>query len=98
MNFSLCRSRLSASTLLVLAFAHLALAQQNGILQSGNARITVITPNLIRIEYDPQHHFVDDRSLFAINRDAHVTFDVDGGNSWDISTGAIELSFPQEPT
>src|SRR5437762_2879533 len=46
MNFSLCRSRLSASTLLVLAFAHLALAQQNGILQSGNARITVITPNL----------------------------------------------------
>jgi alpha-glucosidase (family GH31 glycosyl hydrolase) len=37
----------------------------------GNARFTVVTPNLIRMEYEPDGKFVDSETLFAINRTAH---------------------------
>ena len=39
----------------------------------GSARFTVLTPQVIRMEYSPSGHFVDAPSLFAIHRDVTLT-------------------------
>jgi alpha-glucosidase (family GH31 glycosyl hydrolase) len=39
----------------------------------GSARFTVLTPQVIRIEYSANHQFVDDPSLFAIHRDVPLS-------------------------
>src|SRR3954465_9170221 len=78
----------SIAFLLVL-IANLAAAAP---IEDGDARFTVITPNLIRIEISPQRKFVDERSMFAINRDA--TFDVKPqitGDELSIDTGQIRI-------
>src|SRR5262245_1924061 len=36
----------------------------------GSARFTVITPTLIRMEYDERQYFVDEPSYFAVEREA----------------------------
>jgi alpha-glucosidase (family GH31 glycosyl hydrolase) len=78
----------------LLALASLSRAQDKGIVISGNARFTVITPNLIRIEYDQNGgRFTDDRSLFAIDRTARAPFDRSNG----IDTGSIRITFPEKP-
>src|SRR6476620_11760639 len=81
------------AVIVLLALAPFAHAQDNGIVVSGNVRFTVITPNLIRIEYDERRRFIDDRSLFAVDRDARAPFERTGG----IDTGAIRLTFPENP-
>lgn len=92
------RLRLSdCALLLVLLTVSAARAEDKGIVIAGNARFTVITPNLIRIEYDPAGKFVDDRSLFAVNRDARYADSkvttTEGQNVTTIDTGAIRLSY-----
>jgi len=62
---------------------------------AGNARFTVITPNLIRLEYDPDQKFVDLPSWFAVNRDtrdadAHI---INHDGKVEIDTGAIHLTY-----
>lgn len=62
-------------------------------IEHGNARFTVITPNLIRIEVSNEKKFIDDRSMFAINRDASFEANVARvGDSLRIETPAIHLN------
>ncbi len=70
-------------------------AQTTGMVTVGNARFTVITPNLIRMEYALDGKFVDLPSWFAINRqardpDAKITL---GEGKVEIDTGAIHLTY-----
>jgi alpha-glucosidase (family GH31 glycosyl hydrolase) len=70
-------------------------AAESGIIVSGHARFTVITPNLIRVEYALNDAFVDAPSWFAINRsarDGDAKIAVDNG-SVDIDTGIIHLTY-----
>jgi alpha-glucosidase (family GH31 glycosyl hydrolase) len=85
------RGLLLATFVLILSRA--SVAEENPVL-SGNARFTVITPNLIRIEYNENRRFVDDPSLFAIQRDARAPFNRSANG---IDTGRIRLSFPEHP-
>jgi hypothetical protein len=70
-------------------------AQTPGVVVVGNARFTVVTPNLIRMEYAPDGKFVDLPSWFAVNRaardnDAQITSQ---NGKVDIDTGVIHLTF-----
>jgi len=42
---------------------------QNNSVTVGNARFTVLTPHIVRMEYDSTGKFVDNRSFVVINRD-----------------------------
>ena len=60
-----------------------------------HARFTVITPNLIRMEYAPDGKFVDAPSWFAVNREARdgearIQAQNDGV---EIDTGVVHLSY-----
>jgi alpha-glucosidase (family GH31 glycosyl hydrolase) len=61
----------------------------------GSARFTVITPQLIRMEYAPDHKFVDGESWFARNRAVHLaTYQShQNGRTLTIDTGTIHLVF-----
>lgn len=48
-------------------------AAPNNPIVVGKARFTVLTPNCIRLEYAPNGRFVDEPSLFAINRGARYS-------------------------
>jgi alpha-glucosidase (family GH31 glycosyl hydrolase) len=63
-------SRLLFVIVLFAVFAQTSNAQQPGMVTLGNARFTVITPELIRMEYAGTSGFVDQPSLFADNRSA----------------------------
>ncbi len=67
----------------------------DGVAVSGYARFTVITPTLIRMEYDPVAVFVDEPSYFAIDRDhrfrsAVITTTPTG---LSIDTGVLRLTY-----
>ena len=67
-----------------------------GMVIAGNARFTVVTPDLIRMEYAPDGKFVDAPSWYAVNRQARfagATVHRDGDNSVDIDTGEIQLHY-----
>lgn len=49
------------------------LAAQNDKVVVGKARFTVIAPELVRMEYSKSAKFLDEPTLFAINRNAHTT-------------------------
>ncbi|CAN5422538.1 hypothetical protein BH09PLA1_BH09PLA1_29940 [soil metagenome] len=75
-------------TLLLALVLNLAAAP----IEHGDARFTVITPNLVRIEISPDRKFIDDRTLFAINRDASVDAQTKlDGEVLTIDTGAIRI-------
>src|SRR4051794_14853739 len=79
---------------LVLLFAAPARAE-NPLIVSGDTRFTVISPNLIRIEHAKNGKFLDDRSLFALNREARFTdFKLThDGQAITIDTDAIRLQY-----
>ena len=64
----------------------------------GSARFTVITPNLIRLEYSDGGHFTDEPTLFAANRWAR--FDgakiVHDGTLVSIRTDAMKLTYEED--
>lgn len=66
---------LSAATLL-LSFGGWAqnnpVANEAAIVQSGNMRFTVLTPEMIRIEYSEKKQFEDRASFVVINRNLPV--------------------------
>lgn len=73
----------------------LSAADQSGQVTIGRARFTVITPELIRLEYARTGHFVDDPSWFAINRTARftkATIRQDAG-TLSVDTGSIHLTY-----
>ncbi len=60
----------------------------------GGARFTVATPECIRIEYSAAHHFVDDPSLFAADREARAPVTVErSGRGIVLDTGRIRLQY-----
>ena len=68
----------------------------NNPLVLGNKRITLITPTLFRLEYAEDQKFLDEPTMFAINRDSLMrdgfTINlVDGGRQYDINTGKVRI-------
>ena len=62
----------------------------------GNNRLTIITPTLLRLEYAIDGKFVDEPTLFAIDRsNALDTKDIDvtdlGDNCYEIKTPAVRI-------
>ena len=70
-------------------------ADPKAIISAGNARFTIITPELIRMEYSDDAKFIDSPSLVFINRRLRVpTFTVDTENTWlIINTGKLALKY-----
>jgi len=85
--------------LVFLLWAGLAQAeQQDAKVVVGNARFTVIAPECIRLEYAPDGKFVDEKSMFAVGRDAvwqDFTLTRHGSNVV-IDTGKIRLRYRPE--
>lgn len=68
------RFALTAVTAMLIVLTHaIAFAAQGGKIVAGKARFTVIAPELVRMEYSKDAKFLDEPTLFAINRDAHTT-------------------------
>lgn len=80
--------------ILMLGLASHLSAATNPVIE-GKARFTVITPQCIRIEYAPEGKFIDERSLFAFDRDARWSgFEMkQEGGALTIDTGAIRLVY-----
>ncbi len=70
----------------------------NPLIVGGCTRFTVIHPNCIRIEHNPDGTFVDEPSLFAIHRNARCPdFQMtDDGREVVIDTGAIRLRYLED--
>ena len=70
----------------------------NNIVNYKNMRFTVVTPNLIRIEYSKSNVFVDEKTLFAQNRNmAEVSFKVEQDDEKIvIETKAIKLTYKND--
>lgn len=70
-------------------------ANQNAIISSGNMRFTVLTPELIRIEYSSLNKFEDRASFVVINRNLPVptfTQKIENGYLY-INTDKLELRY-----
>lgn len=62
----------------------------------GNSRFTFVTENLVRMEYALNKQFVDDPTLFAINRTtgySDVKVEDKGGNKYTITTPAMRVEY-----
>ena len=62
----------------------------------GNVRFQVLSPNLVRMEYSPTSHFVDDASMAVVGRDnwPGVAAQVEERDGWlNISTGKLTASY-----
>jgi alpha-glucosidase (family GH31 glycosyl hydrolase) len=83
------------SALILEGLLTLLHADSPGVAVVGNARFTVITPNLIRIEYEPDRKFVDLPSWFAVDRntrDANARI-INHDGQVEIDTGEISLAY-----
>lgn len=58
---------------LLVALIPFHVTAQDGKIIVGKARFTVIAPELVRMEYSKDAAFMDEPTLFAINRDARTT-------------------------
>ena len=64
----------------------------------GNARLSVITPQLLRLEYAKDGKFIDDPTLFAYDRSNMLPFDSIevkdlGNNRYQIKTSALDIQY-----
>jgi len=64
-----------------------ALARGDSQVAAGKYRFTVITPNLIRIEYSPAGRFVDEPTYFAMDRGRRSDAKVESTGGIRIDTG-----------
>ncbi|MBN2163997.1 MAG: DUF5110 domain-containing protein [Pontiellaceae bacterium] len=87
-------NRLSMFAVVLAGLTGAVAVHANPIVE-GNARFTVITPNCIRIEQSPDGSFIDDQSMFAVNREAlSDQFEVKRkSGSLTIDTRAIHLVY-----
>jgi len=81
--------------LIVFLVTKEAMAAPSGIEMAGGVRFTVITPQLIRIEQAEGGGFVDEPSLFAVNRSARFTgYKVASkAGKMIIDTGVVRLTY-----
>ncbi|MFT3979472.1 MAG: glycoside hydrolase family 31 protein [Ferruginibacter sp.] len=70
-------------------------ASNAAIVEWGNARFTLLTPQMIRMEYHPLRHFENKASQVVLNRNLPVPSfkTVKTGNEMTISTAALVLHF-----
>lgn len=73
-------------------------ADPKSIVSVANARFTVITPQMIRMEWSDDAKFIDSPSLVFINRKLSVpAFKVDTENAWlVIRTGKLTLKYRED--
>jgi hypothetical protein len=72
-------------------------ARPEAIIRTGAARFTVLTPGLIRLEYDPQQRFVDEASQLVWYRDQPAPpFTVGAEDAWlVVQTDLLLLRYRQ---
>ena len=72
---------------------------EENIVVSGNARFTVLTDRLIRLEYDLSGEFTDKASQFAFNRNFPKTeYSVSEGECLTIETEYLKLKYIPDST
>jgi alpha-glucosidase (family GH31 glycosyl hydrolase) len=76
-------------------FAQNPKAQADATVTAGNARFTVLSPEVIRMEYDNEQKFEDRASFTIINRNTTVpAFEAKNKKGWlVITTDALELRY-----
>ena len=77
-----------------LSDAYDPVANSNSMVVSGNARFTVLTPNLIRMEYSPSGKFEDRATTAVLNRNLPVP-KFDSSVSKDGKTLTISIASSQ---
>ncbi|GAA4276556.1 glycoside hydrolase family 31 protein [Aquimarina mytili] len=80
------------------AFSQDPKANSNAVITSDKARFTVLTPEVIRMEWDNEKKFEDRASFTIINRNTEVpNFKVQHKNGWlVIKTDVIELRYKKD--
>ena len=80
--------------LLIMFYHFQVMAQSNSVINS-NARFTMLTPHIVRMEYDSTSKFVDNRSFVAINRVLpSVPYTIKNQGSWMIiKTSEMEIRY-----
>ena len=75
--------------------AHNPVAQKKATITEGNARFTVLTPEMIRIEYSPEGKFEDQATFTVVNRDLPVPAysKSDDGEYLTIKTDKLSLRY-----
>ncbi len=70
-------------------------ANTNAVVQVGEARFTVLTSDLIRMEWDSTKHFTDNATFFVVNRNLPVPAfkKTETRNSLTINTGKLILTY-----
>lgn len=73
-------------------------ANRQAVVQTGNARFTVLTPELIRMEWDSTGQFTDQATLFIVNRNLPVPQfkKREKGKYITITTGKLILKYKKE--
>ncbi len=104
----LCAVFLSAAVLCIPAHAqsptpapeasYNPIAAPGAVVQFGDARFTVLTPQLIRMEWAADHHFEDHPSLVFLNRRLTVPHFTarHSGHSLTLETSALHITYKDE--
>lgn len=85
----------SLAILLSFCFSF-AFGQEGGVVVLGNARFSFITPSLVRMEYAEKGKFLDDSTLFAVNRTQFydsVTVETRPGNLYIMRTPKMRVEY-----
>ena len=72
-----------------------AVANPAAVVEEGDVRFTVLTPRVIRMEWDSLHRFTDERSFIVINRNLPVPEfkKIIKGGKLTIRTDELELTY-----
>ena len=72
-----------------------AVANPADVVEEGDVRFTVLTPRVIRMEWDSLHRFTDERSFIVINRNLPVPEfkKIIRGGKLTIRTDELELTY-----
>ncbi len=93
-----CTKYVCCASMLALALSMSASVPTENPMVFGNARLTVITPTLLRLEYAKEGRFIDDPTLFAYDRTVILPMDsikvTDlGDNRYEIVTSALDINY-----
>ena len=83
---------------IILALMPCCLFAANNIVVIGNSRFTFITDNLVRMEYAENQKFLDDSTLFAVDRspkDVEVELK-QSGNKYTMATRAMVVEYEND--
>ena len=71
-------------------------ASKDAVVESGNMRFTVLTPEMIRIEYSPAGKFEDRATFSVINRDTPTPeYKVTTEGDWIAHMNVVGVGSPQ---